>query len=116
MTAENEIKPAAPAEALDGGRCAVDAGFGVFWHDLPDNERDRIKATPGLTVGEFMKRYKQPTWCEYPEALGGQMGCWSLVLTNRIHSIDDCKNCDCCTSPNTNALPRPAKQDVGSGA
>lgn len=28
MTPENEIKPAAPAEGLDGGRCAVDAGFG----------------------------------------------------------------------------------------
>lgn len=28
MTTENEIKPAAPAEGLDGGRCAVDAGFG----------------------------------------------------------------------------------------
>lgn len=26
MTTENEMKPAAPAEALDGGRCAVDAG------------------------------------------------------------------------------------------
>lgn len=28
MTTENEIKPAASAEGLDGGRCAVDAGFG----------------------------------------------------------------------------------------
>ena len=28
MTTSNEIKPAAPAEAPDGGRCAVDAGFG----------------------------------------------------------------------------------------
>lgn len=30
MTTPNEIKPAASAEALDGGRCAVDAGFGVW--------------------------------------------------------------------------------------
>ena len=29
MTTPNEIKPATPAEGLDGGRCAVDAGFGV---------------------------------------------------------------------------------------
>lgn len=28
MTTQNENKPAAPAEAPDGGRCAVDAGFG----------------------------------------------------------------------------------------
>ena len=26
MITPNEIKPAAPAEGLDGGRCAVDAG------------------------------------------------------------------------------------------
>ena len=36
MTTENEIKPAAPAEAIDGGRCAVDAGFGVW---VPTTER-----------------------------------------------------------------------------
>lgn len=28
MTTPNEIKPAAPAETLNSGRCAVDAGFG----------------------------------------------------------------------------------------
>jgi endonuclease YncB( thermonuclease family) len=37
MTTENEIKPAAPVEGFDGGRCAVDAGFGVTlqWHKGP---------------------------------------------------------------------------------
>lgn len=29
MTTPNEIKPTAPVEAPDGGRCAVDAGFGI---------------------------------------------------------------------------------------
>lgn len=28
MTTPNETKPVALAETLDGGRCAVDAGFG----------------------------------------------------------------------------------------
>lgn len=34
MSTQNEIKPATPAEALNGGRCAVDAGFGssVYAH------------------------------------------------------------------------------------
>ena len=68
-----------------------------FWHELSDEERQRIKVSSGLTVEEFMQRYKQPPWCEYPEALGGMMGCWSLVLTNRIHSIEDCVNCDLCS-------------------
>ena len=32
MSTQNEIKPVAPAEGLDGGRCAVDAllGFRIF--------------------------------------------------------------------------------------
>jgi hypothetical protein len=30
MTTENKNQPAAPAEAFDGGPCAVDAGFGVW--------------------------------------------------------------------------------------
>ena len=30
MSTQNEIKPAAPAEGLDGGRCAGDAGFGIL--------------------------------------------------------------------------------------
>jgi hypothetical protein len=36
MTKENEIKPTAPVEAPDGGRCAVDALFGVW---VPVDER-----------------------------------------------------------------------------
>ena len=34
MTTPYEIKPAATAEAPDGGRCAVDAGLGVRDDDL----------------------------------------------------------------------------------
>ena len=38
MTTENEIKPAAPAEAPDGGRCAVESLFGVL-----KNHRDQMR-------------------------------------------------------------------------
>lgn len=41
----------------------------------------------------LIKNYQQPSWCNYHEALGGVMGCWSLV-TKRIHGIKDCGDCD----------------------
>ena len=25
------------------------------------------------------KHYKQPPWCFYPDALSGEMGCWTLI-------------------------------------
>lgn len=28
---------------------------------------------------DLAKHYRQPTWCNYHEALSGMMGCWSLV-------------------------------------
>lgn len=42
MTTPNEIKPATPAEALDGGRCAVDAGFGV-WQPIESAPKDQTR-------------------------------------------------------------------------
>jgi hypothetical protein len=31
------------------------------------------------TWADIKKEYKQPDWCDYPEALDGIMGCWSLT-------------------------------------
>lgn len=31
MTTKNEMKPTTPAEASDGGRCAVDACYALLW-------------------------------------------------------------------------------------
>lgn len=52
MTPPNEIKPADPAEALDGGRCAVDALFGV-WQPIETLPRD---GTPVLVWADPMWR------------------------------------------------------------
>lgn len=35
-----------------------------------------------------------PTWCNYPDANHGLVGCWSLV-GGLITSKEHCKNCDC---------------------
>lgn len=68
-----------------------------YFHEAPQSDIDRLIAEHG-TWGDIMHRYKQPDWCNYHNALEGQMGCWSLTdiqpngLRNRI-SEDYCKSC-----------------------
>jgi len=66
-----------------------------LWHRLSQVEQEFI-LKQGFTVAEFMERYEQPAWCMYPEALGGTMGCWSLMTPRLIKKRKDCEECDCC--------------------
>lgn len=66
-----------------------------FWHRFNKYDQEHILNHGGLTVGEFMKKYRQPPWCNYPEALSGKWGCWSLIVFHYIHCEDDCCDCDC---------------------
>ncbi len=67
-----------------------------YWHELTDEEYNAI---PGRTLfSTVRKRYKQPEWCNYPDAIGG-MGCWSLIdkdLRKKINR-EFCRKCDCST-------------------
>jgi hypothetical protein len=69
-----------------------------YFHELPQEEIDKL-ISEGVTVGYIMDNYKQPDWCNYPEALSMSMGCWSLCdlskdgLRTKI-SKDYCKGCD----------------------
>lgn len=67
-----------------------------YWHKLKDSTVKGIfdKET---TIGEVLKRYKQPDWCTYPNALQGLLGCGSLLSVNLRHKIseDYCKGCEC---------------------
>ena len=68
-----------------------------YFHTLADSTIKRLVGS-GITYGELMKRYKQPEWCGYPNALEGMMGCWSLMDTlGRRHKIsrEYCAKCDC---------------------
>jgi hypothetical protein len=56
MITPNEIKPAAPAEGLDDGRCAVDAGFGETRPG--DYVRMCSKAFPGRGAKVSDHRYR----------------------------------------------------------
>ena len=64
-----------------------------FFHQLSKDEFKEILKEK-ITWGECAKRYPQPKWCSYPQAVQGLMGCGSLMdflVTGRNY----CKTCDC---------------------
>jgi hypothetical protein len=72
----------------------------IFWHELTHKKKTAISRAikkQDRTSEEFMSMFKQPTWCEYPDALAGMMGCWSLVSKSKSITIDEeyCKTCEC---------------------
>lgn len=75
-----------------------DMGTSKYWHELPQEEIDKILKS-GITVSEAVEKYKQPDWCNYPGAVTGMVGCWSLTdnkpggLRTTI-SKDYCKSCE----------------------
>jgi hypothetical protein len=66
-----------------------------YWHEVEPEERERLIKESNMLPREFLKQFKQPDWCTYPDALAGLMGCWSLVLSRTINSIKDCAGCEC---------------------
>jgi hypothetical protein len=71
----------------------------VYFHELKQTDIDTL-INEKKTVGYIVENYKQPDWCNYPNALEGRMGCWSLMdlskegLRTKI-SKSFCKSCDC---------------------
>ena len=66
----------------------------TYFHELTD---EQINAMPlGTTWKQVAEKHPQPPWCSYPDAVHGVWGCWSLALlgARRIHSEDDCKQCE----------------------
>ena len=69
-----------------------------YFHELEQSEIDTLIAEK-KTIGYIHENYKQPDWCNYPNALEGNMGCWSLMnllkegMRTKI-SKDFCKNCE----------------------
>lgn len=62
MTTPNEIKPAAPAEAPAGGRCAVDAGFGGFWRVCHEGHDTDLHGPPPKFATEAEARSACERW------------------------------------------------------
>lgn len=66
-----------------------------YFHEAEQSEIDELLKIGG-TIESILKKYRQPDWCSYPNALEGLMGCWSLVdleLRTKI-SEDFCKDCE----------------------
>jgi hypothetical protein len=64
-----------------------------YWHQLTDKEVGYLIES-NVTWKDIMDSYRQPDWCGYPEAINGQMGCWSLTGEDRLNiSRGYCKNC-----------------------
>lgn len=49
-----------------------------YWHELNQIEIDNIIEN-NRNWGYILKEYKQPDFCNYPQALNGKFGCWSLL-------------------------------------
>lgn len=65
-----------------------------YFHELSEEERQAI-FDKKIPVGEVVEKYKQPDWCEYPNALQGSFGCWSLIGgTVAKEGEEFCKTCD----------------------
>lgn len=88
MTTENEIKPTAPVEALDGGRCALADLFGSgllcveagvrYWEDATVNGAEDTEGTLiPLRSGEL--------WKPVIELATGQIRDWPQGTTADIH-------------------------------
>lgn len=66
-----------------------------FFHELSIEEKQKL-ANEGKTWQDVMDDYNQPDWCTYPEALRGEMGCWSLIMIDaKLVCEDYCKTCEC---------------------
>lgn len=76
-----------------------------YWHEESREVLQQL-ADQSITWEEIMHMYEQPDWCDYPKALSGGAGCWSLVDWSGEHpkreciSLEFCKGCDCCKIKN----------------
>jgi hypothetical protein len=65
-----------------------------YFHELTDEEYQQLMDS-GITVNQLLDTYLKPDWCNYPGALDGPMGCWSLFYRFKGNvSREYCKDCD----------------------
>lgn len=64
-----------------------------YFHELTKEEFDEL-VKQRMIWAECAKKYPQPKWCNYPEAVCAILGCWSLTGF-KVTGEDYCKDCDC---------------------
>ena len=93
MNTNNNSSDEAHSEPLQ--QCNVSRSY---FHEISQDEVDKL-ISDKRSIGYVMANYKQPDWCNYPEALSMAIGCWSLCdlskdgLRTKI-SKEFCKGCD----------------------
>ncbi len=60
-----------------------------YWNELTQEQQ-----TEAFEANALVSEFIQPFWCEYPDALQGGLGCWSLV--DKIKFIGEIKDCITC--------------------
>lgn len=68
-----------------------------LFHEVSGDEFHKL-VDGGWTWRDIEENYRQPDWCQYPDALQGVMGCLSLVNL-RIKSVRQCAACEFCSTP-----------------
>lgn len=63
------------------------------FHEMSATEF-RFRALRGDKWRDVQRDHHEPTWCNYPSALAGAMGCWSLV-GRLVTGEDYCRSCEC---------------------
>lgn len=66
-----------------------------YFHEATDEEIDNLIASK-TTVAQLKELYQQPDWCNYPGALDGIMGCWSLMDLKGLRKSICVKFCSKC--------------------
>jgi len=64
-----------------------------YFHELTAEEILNLNHC-GITWAELSELHPQPAWCQYPGALDGLMGCWSLIMNREKINEDFCQNCE----------------------
>ena len=63
-----------------------------LFHLLTD-EAFKALQDSDATWGDIGKKYRQPVWCDYPDALHGIAGCLSLIYRRGV-GRSFCSKCD----------------------
>jgi len=67
-----------------------------YFHKISIEEYNNIMRN-NIRITEINKLYKQPKWCNYPNAIH-PYGCFSLLI-NKIKTRNNCMSCDCYIFP-----------------
>lgn len=64
----------------------------IYFHEMSRQEIYALRRGTKLDR-EFVDTFKQPEWCNYPDALDSILGCWRLNSFG-VRCKSSCENCE----------------------